>query len=596
MPIQKTSKTIGESLTWVKGKKPAHLFEVGGNSMRPYLSAMYFRTRKPDYYVSTNDRDWVPVNEDDVVLIWDGSNAGDVFRGLKGALSSTMVRFNKSKECDEGYLYFLLKNNFKNLNGATTGSTIPHVSGTVLKQIKIPVLDVSEQKAIVQILMTTQSAIVEQENLVVKLKELKWSLTKHLFIHGTKGEKTKMLEIGEAPESWPKHSLGEFIDVVHGNAFKGEYFTHSGPIVLTPGNFLLDGGLYWGEKTKYTKEQFDKKYILKSGDLVVVMTDLTPSAKLLGSPAFIPVSKIVLHNQRIGKVVLKSNDLDLAFLYWLFLSPQYKKYMQMTATGSTVRHSSPARIKEYVFALPSKDEQSKIANSLNVLSEKIEKAEQKLGAFQNLFKTLLHELVSGERKVFRTLKKEKRDPKDIFKDAFLQTYLVKSLPGLYVSHIRLEKTTYFTKRFLEVSPVSNYSTYTFGPYDPLNKYKGGLKLALNKKYIEPGDSWGYKVGRNINQINEYTYLKEVHAMKTVLTNLGSKPDNELEILSTVDFSIYKLLTDKIKPTPKQVLDFINSTDAWKEKIQRLKLDESKIAQAMNDLRDLVKAGLPYPKI
>ena len=204
--------TIGKVCTWVKGKKPSQLFDTVNENFIPYLSASYFRTNKPDYYANVNDKNCVPVINDDVVLIWDGSNAGDVFRGLTGALSSTMVKFNKSKECDNSFLFFLLKNNFKNLNRQTTGSTIPHVSGTVLKNIEILITNPEEQKSIAKVLSTIQEAIVEQEKLITGLKDLKQGLMQQLFTHGTKGEKTKMTEIGEIPESWWVVSLSEYLE------------------------------------------------------------------------------------------------------------------------------------------------------------------------------------------------------------------------------------------------------------------------------------------------------------------------------------------------------------------------------------------------
>jgi restriction endonuclease S subunit len=49
--------------------------------------------------------------------------------------------------------------------------------------------------------------------------------------------------------------------------------------------------------------------------------------------------------------------------------------------------------------LPPKEEQIKIDASLDIIGQKIESAQQKLSNQQNLFKTLLHELMSGERRV-----------------------------------------------------------------------------------------------------------------------------------------------------------------------------------------------------
>jgi type I restriction enzyme S subunit len=52
---------------------------------------------------------------------------------------------------------------------------------------------------------------------------------------------------------WREVALGEVVEVLHGYAFKGEYFRDEGNlIVLTPGNFW-DGG---GFKPKNGKEKY----------------------------------------------------------------------------------------------------------------------------------------------------------------------------------------------------------------------------------------------------------------------------------------------------------------------------------------------------
>jgi len=78
-------------------------------------------------------------------------------------------------------------------------------------------------------------------------------------------------------------SLGDLIDVKHGFAFKGKFFqTEPNNIILTtPGNFKIGGG--WKEdKCKYYNGDIPKDYILKGGELVVTMTDLSKEVDTLG--------------------------------------------------------------------------------------------------------------------------------------------------------------------------------------------------------------------------------------------------------------------------------------------------------------------------
>jgi len=188
--------------------------------------------------------------------------------------------------------------------------------------------------------------------------------------------KFKETEIGEIPEDWKVEKLFNLIDIKHGYAFKGEYFTGeiNNNILLTPGNFKIGGG-FKADKFKYYTGDILSDYILKKDDLILNMTDLSKSGDTLGYPALIPENngKNFLHNQRLGLVKIISNKIDKSFLYWIFRTRKYQKSIVNSATGSTVKHTSPNRIKEYSFAMPTiMKEQKQIAKTLSELDSKIE--------------------------------------------------------------------------------------------------------------------------------------------------------------------------------------------------------------------------------
>lgn len=174
---------------------------------------------------------------------------------------------------------------------------------------------------------------------------------------------------------WRKIKLGDYINIKHGFAFKGEYITEieNGNILLTPGNFKIGGG-FKADKFKYYTGEIPENYILKPDDLIISMTDLSKEGDTLGFPAKVPHTKekIFLHNQRIGLVQFISNNLDKNFLYYLLCTKSYQKTIVNSASGSTVRHTSPTKITEYEFLLPSLPEQRAIAAVLSSFDDKIE--------------------------------------------------------------------------------------------------------------------------------------------------------------------------------------------------------------------------------
>jgi type I restriction enzyme, S subunit len=175
---------------------------------------------------------------------------------------------------------------------------------------------------------------------------------------------------------WEKVTLGEIIQIKHGWAFKGEYFSEepTDDILLTPGNFNIGGG-FKGNKLKYYKGEFPQDYILNENDVIVTMTDLSVNADTLGYSAKIPnwEGKQFLLNQRVGLVKLINNKYDIDYIYWLMRSYNYQRFVANSATGATVKHSSPTKICSYIFNAPSdKDTQLRIANILSAYDDLIE--------------------------------------------------------------------------------------------------------------------------------------------------------------------------------------------------------------------------------
>lgn len=192
---------------------------------------------------------------------------------------------------------------------------------------------------------------------------------------------------------WQKYKLGDILSVKHGYAFKGEYFSEipTLDILLTPGNFNIGGGFRQG-KLKYYNGDYPPSFVLNEGDVIVTMTDLSKEGDTLGYSAKIPKHDgfRYLHNQRIGLLQFLSDGFSKDFIYWVLRSREYQKFIVNSATGSTVKHTSPSRICEYTFTSPDFPTQSAIAEILSSLDDKIElnnKINQELeNLAQNLFK------------------------------------------------------------------------------------------------------------------------------------------------------------------------------------------------------------------
>jgi len=187
--------------------------------------------------------------------------------------------------------------------------------------------------------------------------------------------------------------LGDILHIKHGYAFKGEYFTDkdTGKLVLTPGNFSLKGGFQ--NTNKFTSEiDFPEEFILKPGDLIVTMTDLSKEIDTIGYSAIVPNDgKQYLHNQRIGLVTINNSEFDKGFVYWLMRSKHYQRSIANTSNGATVHHTSPDRIYNYQFEIISIDTQRRIASILSAYDNLIENNNKRIRLLEQMAENLYKE-------------------------------------------------------------------------------------------------------------------------------------------------------------------------------------------------------------
>ena len=187
--------------------------------------------------------------------------------------------------------------------------------------------------------------------------------------------------------------LGDIINIKHGFAFSGNHIIEedNGVVLVTPGNFRIGGG-FQEKKCKFFDGEIPKEYILNEGDFIVTMTDLSKTIDTLGYSALVPKSssRTYLHNQRIGLVQFKNDSCDRGYIYWLMRTRGYQRTIANTSTGSTVHHTSPAKICDFEFTPPSIETQRRIAEILSRYDSLIENYQRQIKlleeAAQRLYK------------------------------------------------------------------------------------------------------------------------------------------------------------------------------------------------------------------
>lgn len=318
------------------------------------------------------------------------------------------IYITDSEKADFDYLCHFLNRYEVHYNlalNATGSANQANISPAQIKDIDLLLPPIKEQRAIASILSALDDKIELNLQMNKTLEDMAMTLYKHWFVDFGPFQEGEMVdsELGEIPKGWEVKKLGELLNVKHGYAFKGSFFQQGErkELLLTPGNFQVDGGIKfnWG-KQKFYSGEVPSDYILKKGDLIIALTDLTQSCDILGAPAFIPDEDYqYLHNQRLGLVTDLKSQLSKELLYCIANTYSFRSYIKNTKSGSTVSHTSPTRIYEYKVAVPSNEVfeylNKQLSNLNNLKFSNL--SENKL--LSKTRDTLLPKLISGEVRV-----------------------------------------------------------------------------------------------------------------------------------------------------------------------------------------------------
>lgn len=375
---------LGDIYRITKGKKIEPLEELVDEAIR-YIQIDDLRNDNNLKYC-LNDKKYVIADKDDLIIAWDGANAGTIGYGLSGAIGSTLARLSTSN--DNIYTPFVgryMQSQSKELRDKCTGATIPHIQKSVLEDVLIPKYDISTQKMLANILDKAQYLIDLRKEQIQACDELIKSQFIEMF--GTINNPVH-----------PVYKLSELANIKHGFAFKGEFFTDvdNGVVLVTPGNFQLGGG-FQEKKCKFFTGEYSDEYVLAPGDLIVTMTDLSKKADTLGYGAIVPQNeRIYLHNQRIGLFEELDEKLNKVFLAYYLQTPAYRAEILATATGSTVHHTSPTKILATKVLVPPIELQNQFAQFVQQVDKLKFEMEQSLVELENNFNALMQRAFKGE--------------------------------------------------------------------------------------------------------------------------------------------------------------------------------------------------------
>ena len=188
----------------------------------------------------------------------------------------------------------------------------------------------------------------------------------------------------EIDPKWEMVELGALFNFQNGYAFKSEDFVNDGIQLVRMGN-IKKGFFDIDNKAVFLPKEFESKYekfILSDNDLIISMTGTTGKEDY-GNVCKISGGKFLL-NQRVGRFLKKSNNINEQFFYYLTQTKFFRsKLFAKSSGGVRQANISGDAIKAIEIPLPDFLTQSKIADSLDKELEMVKGNTTLMHNFQN---------------------------------------------------------------------------------------------------------------------------------------------------------------------------------------------------------------------
>ena len=171
-----------------KGKKPSFVDTPNENSVRVLQIDDLRNDNTPKF---TNDKSGIFAKENDVLIAWDGANAGTIGYGKSGYIGSTIALLRKRQPelYSTTFIGIFLQSQSQYLRGKTTGSTIPHISRKALDDLEVPVISVTDQLHIANLLSKAENLISQRKESIRLLDEYLKSTFLEMFGDPVRNEK-----------------------------------------------------------------------------------------------------------------------------------------------------------------------------------------------------------------------------------------------------------------------------------------------------------------------------------------------------------------------------------------------------------------------
>jgi len=310
----------------------------------------------------------------------------------------------KTKMCNK-YLFYLLasKQIIDSVSTASEGTKMPRTSWGFLESIEVNVPPYEEQKRIGEVLSWFNELVENKKSQNDILEKSAMALFKSWFIDFEPFKNSKFVgsEFGEIPREFEVKPLREAATLFKGVSYNSSDINldNQGNLFITLNNFLREGG-FKTEYDYYIGPKAKEDHKVKERDLIIALTDMTPLAKVVGSPAVVSLP----HGHDFAIISLDCAKLQPHKEYLRYYLYLYLKHTQEDnstfANGVNVLHlNTELFMRNKLILMPPESVLEKFHFSVEPLFQKIILNQKQILVLRKILDSLIPLLVFGKLRV-----------------------------------------------------------------------------------------------------------------------------------------------------------------------------------------------------
>lgn len=304
-------------------------------------------------------------------------------------IDTTYYVVNKNGH-DWRFLYHLLSS--IGLEALNSHSTIPGLNRENAYSICVRLPDKGQQHSIALALDAVEYAIGKEALAIEKATTLKRIVMQTLFTRGLRGDAQKETEIGPVPKSWEVSTLGEIAQLERGRFLhrprnEPRFYGGATPFVQT-GDVVRSGGRIREFVQTLNEDGVAISHVFPAGTILITIAANIGFTGILQFDSACPDSLVA---------ITPNQSLKVEFLEY-FLQTQQGE-MDKLAPKGTQKNINIQFLTPWSVVVPPDDEQIEIVAILEAIDRKINLHRKKRAVLDDLFKVLLHKLMTGEIRI-----------------------------------------------------------------------------------------------------------------------------------------------------------------------------------------------------